>query len=159
MTKFENSWGIHTILKFSHSTPTCPWRWNRPSVPKRRHIKFRCRGITQKKTNNIQNTAKVWNKEYWQFIWTTYLEGNFSLYLKLEKFYIQIGWILQDCDLAPQDLKLALLGLTSYVRLKSHHSSINVYHTKWILTTFQIFFSVFQDWTKCDLIMNKHQQL
>jgi len=29
------------------------------SVPKRRHIKFRRRGITQKKTYNIQNTAKV----------------------------------------------------------------------------------------------------
>jgi hypothetical protein len=29
------------------------------SVPKRRHIKFRRRGITQKKAYNIQNTAKV----------------------------------------------------------------------------------------------------
>jgi hypothetical protein len=29
------------------------------SVPKRRHIKFRHRGITQKKAYNIQNTAKV----------------------------------------------------------------------------------------------------
>jgi len=29
------------------------------SVPKRRHIKLRCRGITQKKAYNIQNTAKV----------------------------------------------------------------------------------------------------
>jgi len=29
------------------------------SVPKRRHIKFRCRGITQKKAYNIQNKAKV----------------------------------------------------------------------------------------------------
>ena len=35
------------------------------SVPKRRHIKFRRRGITQKKAYNIQNTAKVWNDEYW----------------------------------------------------------------------------------------------
>jgi hypothetical protein len=33
-------------------------------VPKRRHIKFRRRRITQKKTYNIQNTAKVWNQEY-----------------------------------------------------------------------------------------------
>jgi hypothetical protein len=32
------------------------------SVPKRRHIKFRRRGITQKKPYNIQNTAKVWNQ-------------------------------------------------------------------------------------------------
>jgi hypothetical protein len=29
------------------------------SVPKGRHIKFRRRGITQKKTYSIQNTAKV----------------------------------------------------------------------------------------------------
>jgi hypothetical protein len=34
------------------------------SVPKRRHIKFRRRGITQKKAYNIQNTAKVWNQEF-----------------------------------------------------------------------------------------------
>ena len=32
------------------------------SVPKRRHIKFRRRGITQKKTHNIQDTAKVLNQ-------------------------------------------------------------------------------------------------
>ena len=36
------------------------------SVPKRRHIKFRRRGITQKKAYDIQNTAKVWNQEYMQ---------------------------------------------------------------------------------------------
>jgi len=29
------------------------------SVPKRRHIKFRHRGITQKKSYNIQNKAEV----------------------------------------------------------------------------------------------------
>jgi hypothetical protein len=28
-------------------TPTCLWRWNTQSIPKRRHIKFRRRGITQ----------------------------------------------------------------------------------------------------------------
>jgi len=33
------------------------------SIPKRLHIKFRCRGITQKKAHDIQNTAKVWNQE------------------------------------------------------------------------------------------------
>jgi hypothetical protein len=33
------------------------------SVPKRRHIKFRRRGTTQKKTYNILNTTKVWNQE------------------------------------------------------------------------------------------------
>jgi len=44
--------------------PTCLWRWNRQTVPKRRHIKFRRRGITQKKEYNIQDTAKVWNRIY-----------------------------------------------------------------------------------------------
>ena len=34
-----------------HAT-TCLRRWNRQSVPKRRHIKFRRRGITQKKAYN-----------------------------------------------------------------------------------------------------------
>jgi len=34
------------------------------SVQKRRHIKFRRLGITQKKTYNIQNTVKVWNQEF-----------------------------------------------------------------------------------------------
>jgi len=33
------------------------------SVPKRRELKFRRRGITQKKKYNIQETAKVWNQE------------------------------------------------------------------------------------------------
>jgi hypothetical protein len=33
------------------------------SVPKRRHINFRRRVITQKKAYNIQNKAKVWNQE------------------------------------------------------------------------------------------------
>ena len=33
------------------------------SVPKRRYIKFRRRGITQKKAYNIQNTAEVRNQE------------------------------------------------------------------------------------------------
>ena len=45
--------------------PTCPWRLNRQSVPKCRHIKLRCREITQKKAYNIWNTAKVWNQEYY----------------------------------------------------------------------------------------------
>ena len=34
-------------------TPTCLWRWNRQSVPKRRHINSRRRGITQKKAYQI----------------------------------------------------------------------------------------------------------
>ena len=33
------------------------------SVPKRWHINFRRRGITQKKAYNIQYTAKIWNQD------------------------------------------------------------------------------------------------
>jgi len=38
---------------FQNTLSVPSWRWNRQSVPKRRHIKFRRRGITQKKTYNI----------------------------------------------------------------------------------------------------------
>ena len=38
-------------------TPTCLWRWNRQIVPKRRHIKYRRRGITQKKSYNKRYTS------------------------------------------------------------------------------------------------------
>jgi len=56
MTMFKKCRGVH-------STPIRLWRWNTQSVPKHRHIKFRLRGITQKKAYNIQNTEKVWNQE------------------------------------------------------------------------------------------------
>jgi hypothetical protein len=38
------------------------------SVPKRRHVKFRRWRTTQKKTYNIQNTAKIWNQEYFEVV-------------------------------------------------------------------------------------------
>jgi hypothetical protein len=55
-----------TILEFSHSTPTCLWRWNRQSVLKCRYIKFRRRAITQKKTYNISET--VWFSVYCVYV-------------------------------------------------------------------------------------------
>ena len=80
------SWNLGTLTSWNplgHSRPvtgllyllviihtTCLWRWNRKSVPKRRHIKFRRRGITQKKAYNIQNKAKVWNQESFFLIWS-----------------------------------------------------------------------------------------
>jgi len=45
------------------------------SVPKRRHIKFSRRGITQKKEYNIQNTAKVWNRK-----WNDYFQLFMEMY-------------------------------------------------------------------------------
>jgi hypothetical protein len=47
-----------TFSNLIHSTHTyLPMRMEQ-SVPKNRHIKFRSRGITQKKAYNIQNTDK-----------------------------------------------------------------------------------------------------
>jgi hypothetical protein len=51
----------------SHFIPYRLWRWNRQSVPKCWHLNNRCRGITQKKAHDIQNTAKVWNQELLKF--------------------------------------------------------------------------------------------
>ena len=50
MPTFQNT--VCTIFRGAYEDGT-------ESVPKRRHIKFRCQGITQKKAYNIQNTAKV----------------------------------------------------------------------------------------------------
>ena len=66
MTKFQNVgifiWGkvwlensLSQRLVIFHTYPPR----KRQSVPKRRHIKFRRLGITQKKAYNIQKTAKV----------------------------------------------------------------------------------------------------
>jgi hypothetical protein len=56
--------------KVNNHSPSCLWRWNRQSVPNRRLIKFRRWGVTQKKTYNIQNTVKVWNKKsVISFLW------------------------------------------------------------------------------------------
>jgi len=52
-----------TILKCSHSSPTSLWSWNRQSVPKRRHIKFRRRGITQKETYNKEKEHCTYKKK------------------------------------------------------------------------------------------------
>ena len=41
------------------------------NAPKRRHIKFGRRWITQKKAYNIQNMAKVWYQEVFAFILIT----------------------------------------------------------------------------------------
>jgi hypothetical protein len=58
MSKFRNP-----LFRFHRRIRIRLWRWNRQCVSKRRHIKFRRPGITQKKAYNIQNTAKVWNQQ------------------------------------------------------------------------------------------------
>ena len=53
--------GSYKYCSISHMQPffipTCLWRWN--SVPKRRHIKFRCRGITKKRACEVINVNLV----------------------------------------------------------------------------------------------------
>ena len=85
-----------TFLKpSSFFTPTCLWICNRQSVPKRRDIKFRRRGITRKKAYNIQDTAKVWNQKC-EIIFTNSSINceNYRIltnYLTSSGFHIEIG--------------------------------------------------------------------
>jgi hypothetical protein len=52
------------ILRPNHPSYLFAYEAGKDSVPKRRHTKFRRRGITQKKAYNIQYTAKAWNQEH-----------------------------------------------------------------------------------------------
>jgi hypothetical protein len=86
------------------------------SVPKRRHIKFRWRGITQKKTYNIQNTAKVWNQEYLNTIPffhdnITYFQSN-SVYrdLKFSSLNITFNSLNYDVCVCVCWLNFCIIG-------------------------------------------------
>jgi len=54
MTRFEKCWG--------HSSSLPTYEDGTDSVPKRLHIKFRCRGITQKKANTIFHVGRFDDK-------------------------------------------------------------------------------------------------
>jgi len=47
------------ILKPSHSSHLSAYKHGTDSVPKRRHIKFRCLGITQKKAYNKRQYVTI----------------------------------------------------------------------------------------------------
>ena len=70
---FEPNLSLYKHSNFSeiqsYFIPTCLWRWNIQSVPKRRHIKFRRRGIAHKRAYNIQNTATIWNQEWFSLVY------------------------------------------------------------------------------------------
>jgi hypothetical protein len=80
------------------------------SVPKRQHIKFRRRGITQKKSYNIQNTAKVWNQEcVYTFVATEVYDVCFGAFwapssvLSVPVFYIVLVkkyWFTRHCSVS-----------------------------------------------------------
>jgi len=62
---FPGVWNLYVNV-LEHSAPSSylpVYEDGTDSVLKHWHIKFRCQGITQKSAYNIQNTAKVWNKE------------------------------------------------------------------------------------------------
>ena len=58
MPTFRNKL-FHLHRQVGKHLPTCLWRWNKQSVPKRRHIQSRRRGITQKKTYNISKLQYI----------------------------------------------------------------------------------------------------
>jgi hypothetical protein len=74
-------------LKELSFIPNCLWRWNRQSVPKRRHIKFRRRVITKKKAYNLPPTWP--NKDSLGHIGGRLIPRNCDLYQRLQlQFYV-----------------------------------------------------------------------
>jgi hypothetical protein len=51
---------VKFILNRDFFIPTRLWGWNRQSVPKRWHIKFRRQGITQKKAYDFKSVIRAW---------------------------------------------------------------------------------------------------
>jgi hypothetical protein len=64
------------------------WRWNRQSVPKRWHLDYRRRGISQNKAYDIRNKAKVWNQEIFRFL----LTGSFVTVFR-EAHHWSLSWV------------------------------------------------------------------
>jgi hypothetical protein len=63
-TRFEKGWGIYTfkyptfLRPSSFFKPTCLWRWNRQTVSKRRHIKFRREELPRRKHTTFRTRRK-----------------------------------------------------------------------------------------------------
>jgi len=108
------------------------------NVPKRRHIKFRSLGITQKKTYNIQNTAKVWNQEG---LVSFHLAEWTFLYLKHIKFR-RLGITQKKTyDTRPNKYHIisstaeVITHFTGHVSLKREDSHTKANKTKLFLTS------------------------
>jgi len=80
MPKFRNTPSVPSSFLHLHLHPH---EDGTDSVPKRRHIKFRRRGITQKKAYNIQNMEKVWNKES-SIYFRINLKRHFYIYIYIK---------------------------------------------------------------------------
>jgi len=83
--RFETLFQFH-LHRWCNLTPLMKMK---QSVPKRRHMKFRCRGITQKKQYNIQNTSKVWNQKFFKLLFKFPFEYKFlSFSLDVQEFLV-----------------------------------------------------------------------
>jgi len=61
---------LYLVIPPSYSCSHDLWRWN--SVPKRRHIKLRSRGITQKKDYNVYLFIYLCNVYMYVILWSTW---------------------------------------------------------------------------------------
>jgi len=107
------------------------------SVPKRRHVKFRRREITQKKTYSIQNTAKVWNKKYI----LTYLLTYILTYLLTYSVKQSPSWEVNRFS-ASQEIPPTFYGTRSFITAftSARHISVHYHSVTWLVTFFFHFF-------------------
>jgi hypothetical protein len=82
-----------------------------PSIPKRRHIKFRRRRIAQKKIYNIQNTAKVWNQEHTSWLRIQYFRFLRRLSFKWRSFPRRV--VNKYCDVSVERMCRSSYWLTT----------------------------------------------
>ena len=105
------------------------WRWNWHSVPKRRHIKFRLRGITQKKEYDIQKKAEVWIRELLYYIcWISVL--NLFRWLRGHKYFpweLPVGQPCCTVCTSSVEERWSVLGSLPEARV-----SVNGVHKNWL---------------------------
>ena len=87
------------------------------SVPKRRHIKFRSRRITQKKEYSIQNRATVWDQECARYMCTCILPESGFIWAET----CSCHWALSNKQLVADGCLLgSLYSLLSVIALYFH---------------------------------------
>ena len=151
--------GYPNYSQFSHYLPTCLWRWNRQSVPKRRHVKFRRRGITQKKTYSIQNTAKVWNQEFcmlFVFYHARIISGEFGLvrqtWTLVVDFFFYL-WVMSKDGVSinnpwtVEELKISVRDVEPSVSAAERRRAMNRLYMTHVCSSKETFFITFSMYT------------